>query len=151
MTEITTALDIALRPRSSRKGTCRLTRLARRATSRYRHGCPAWCETTDHDQGELRHSAFVTVVCSLHPVQYPTVEAARRATGHGMELWHQQNEHMNIVLEYPPGAAEPYLTVTGHDDPGGGPPGQETRLSLAEGAELAAVLTDLIARARSTA
>lgn len=60
---------------------------------------------------------------------------------------------MIVELIDPPGAAEPFIVVQGHEDAGGpGPhdvPAQQTRLSLAEAAELARMLTDLVATARA--
>ncbi len=111
--------------------------------------CPPWCQTGDHAQGELRHSRWDEVACSLHPLEWPNVEGARSKVEDGTREWHQQNHSMGAELQLPPFASEPFIIVQGHTADDGSPKPQETRLTLAEAAELARILTELVATGRA--
>lgn len=97
-------------------------------------GCPPWCQTLDHAQGEERHWAHVVVDCSYHP------------SAEGEDRW----DGVDIMLEQPKFLLEPYILLEGHHDDGTSleAAAAATRLTLAEAQYLGEQLLRLVAAGR---
>lgn len=95
-------------------------------------GCPPWCQTLDHAQGEERHWAHVKIDCAYHP-------------GRDDE-W----DSVDIALEQPKFLLEPYITLEGHHGPDDSIRAEKaaTRLTLAEAEYLGEQLLRLVAAGR---